>query len=559
VERAARRRAGAYLRERDARAQLQLAARRIGADLLADRLVYEGGLPWSARWLLPVEEAPHRTVAALRGPVVALWTVGEAVGAVAESGAYGVWDIDSGEPLLRGHGTARVGAATAAGRHVLAAADGAVLRLWEAAEGAPVERDRVTLPFPLRSLTAHTTMDGDPMLVGVEATVVTSDWSMFDTTTSGGAVRGWAVTGDPLRLREHPSPPPPPAGGRHLTAEARTCRLTGGSDGVVRAWPVGGGPGEPPVPVASPAAAACAARSGGQWVAVVAHHNGRVGAWDLAEGAPPETVLHDAHDASSVACVQPPGGPPLAVTGGFDGRLCVFDVDSGALLRTIVMPPAGELPGTGSYRPPDAPDEPPGPEPVRDVTAAVLPGGRPVAVSIGDHGWLRWWCMTSGEMLGATRLRQWGRAVAAGGRVVVATTGEDLQVYDLASARPLAVFPHAGQEPLWTLDLAADMIVAIDGAGRLHRYHLDGGAPVGEPLPGHYRDARTISCGRHPDGRAVAVSGGFDGTVRVWDLAAGEQLHRIPIEHPVYAVALAGDGSIVVGARGGIGVLRLHA
>ncbi|MGN9909693.1 WD40 repeat domain-containing protein [Phytohabitans sp. LJ34] len=566
VELAARDRAGAYLGDADERAHLQLAARRTGADQLADRLVYEGGLAWSARWLLPVEEVPHRTVAALRGPIVALWTVREVVGAVAGSGEYGVWSTGGG-PLVRGRGTGPVvGATTAAGRHVLAGAEGALLCLWEAAGGAPVELDRVTLPIPLRSLAAVQPPDGVPVLVGVEVTVPSGDWSMLDTATTGGAVRGWAVAGDPPRLRPHPSPPPadpvpvdPLYPKVSVAVRGRECLLTGGRDGIVRAWPLDAGEGEPPVPLASPAAVACAARSDGRWVAVTAHHNGRIGAWDLAEGAPPESVLHDSHDAAAVACVRAPGGPPLAVTGGLDGRVCVFDVDSGALLRTIVVPPGGELAGAGRYRPTGVPDEPPGPEPVRDVTAAVLPDGRPVAVSVGNLGWLRWWCLSSGEALGAARLSHWGRAVTGDRRVVVATTGDDLRVYDLASARAVAVFPRAGPDPLSTLDVAGDLVVALDDAGRLHRYRLAHGAPVGEPLPGHHRDARTVACGRHPDGRAIAVSGGWDGTVRVWDLAAGRELHRIPVEHPVYAVALAGDGSIVVGAHGVMGVLRLHA
>jgi len=566
MEAAARRRAGAYLGGADERAQLQLAARRTAADQLADRLVYEGGLPWSARWLLPVEETPHRTVGALRGRIVALWTVREFVGAVAESGEYAVWDAGSGAELARGHGAGRVGATTVAGRHVLAAADGTALRLWAAAGAAPVELDAVTLPIPLRSLTVTLSGDGVPVLVGVETIVPSGDWSMLDTSTTGGEVRGWAIAGDPPRLREQSPPPeadPVPADSLYpkvsVAARGRDCLLTGGLDGVIRAWAPDAVAGEPPVPVASPAAAACTVRSDGRPVAITAHHNGRIGAWDLAEGAPPESVLHDSHDAAAVACVRARGGPPLAVTGGLDGRVCVFDVDSGALLRTIVMPPAGEWPGSGSYRPPGVPEEPPRPELVRDVTAAVLPDGRPVAVCLGDRGWLRWWCLSSGELLAATRLRGWGRAVASGDGVVVATTGEDLRVYDLATTRELAIHPRFGDAPLSTLDVAGELIVAVDDEGRLHRYRLAGGGHVGEPLAGHYRDARTVACGRHPDGRAIAVSGGFDGTVRVWDLAAGEQLHRIPIEHPVYAVALADDGSIAVGAHGVIGVLRLHA
>jgi hypothetical protein len=441
-----------------------------------------------------------------------------------------------------------------------------VLRLWEAAGGAPVELDRVALPVPLRSLAAVVPRDGVPVLVGVETTVPAGDWSLLDAATTGGAVRGWAVAGDPPRLRAHPAPPaadPVPVDPLYprasVAARAGEYLLTGGYDGVVRAWPVDAGTGEPPVPVASPAAVACTVRSDGQRVAVAVHHNGRIGAWDLAEGAPPESVLHDSHDAAAVACVRAPGGPPLAVTGGHDGRLCVFDVDSGALLRTIVMPAGGELAGVGTYRPPGAPDPPPGPEPVRDVTAAVLPDGRPVAVSVGNLGWLRWWCLSSGEMLGAARLRQWGLAVACGRRDVVATTGDDLRVYDLASARPRAAFPRVGPEQLSTVEVAGDLVVALDMAGRLHRYRLADGVPVGAPLAGHHRDARTLACGRHPDGRAIAVSGGFDGTLRVWELSSGRELHRIPVEHPVYAVALADDGSIVVGAHGAMGVLRLHA
>jgi len=564
---AARLRAGAYLRGgAEDGAQLQLAARRAGADLLADRLAYEGGLPWSARWLLPVEEGHHRTIAVLRGPVIALWTVRGLVGAVAESGEYGVWDLGTGDRLVRGRGTAKTGSTSATGRHVLATVDGTTLRLWEAVDGAPAELDRVTLPIPLRSLHAVTPAQGDPLLVGLEQTVYVDDWSGMGSTSTGGETRAWAIAGDPPRLRECPPPPrqdPPPADARQLrvsvTARAETCLLTGGGDGVVRAWALDEQPVPPPVPLASPAAAACATQSDGRRVAVVAHHNQRVGAWDLVEGAPPATVLHDAHDAAGVACVRPPGGPLLAVTGGLDGRVCVFDVDTGVLTRTIVMPVAEPLPGTGSYHRPGVAPTPPGPEPVRDIAATVLADGRPVAVTIGALGWLRWWCPLTGAALGAVPLGQWGRAVACGrSPLVVATTGQDLRVYDATTAEPVATIAVSGPETVWALDVADDVVVALDGAGRLHRYRLADGAPIGEPLPGHYRDARTVACGRHPDGRVIAVSGGFDGTVRVWDLLAGEEVHRIPIEHPVYAVALADDGAILVGTHGGIGVLQLR-
>ncbi|GAA4691792.1 WD40 repeat domain-containing protein [Phytohabitans rumicis] len=563
---AARERAGAYLRAGEELSQLQLAARRAGADQLADRFAYDGGLPWTARWLLPVEETHHRTLAALRGPVVALWTVRGIVGAVAASGEYGVWDLDSGDPLAHGHGAVEVGATTVTGRHVLAATDETGLRLWEAVDGAPVERDRVAVVLRPRSLRAVTPRDGDPLLVGVEQTVYVDDWTMMDSTTTAGGVRAWAIAGDPPRLRECQPPPlphPPRVDARYpavsVLAHAETCLLTGGLDGVLRAWEPAGRPDPPPVPVASPTAAACATRSDGRRIAVVTHDNRRVGAWDLVEGAPPPDALHDAHYAVGVACVRAPGGPLLAVTAGLDGRMCVFDVDTGALLRTVVMPVADPLPGTGSYRPPGVPAPEPGPEPVRAVAATVLPDGRAVAVTVGDLGWLRWWCPLTGAALGAVRLSQGGRAVACGRRPVLAvTTGHVLRVYDVTTAQPTAAIPVSGPHALSALAILDDLVVALDDTGRLHRYRLPDGAPVGDPLHGHYRDARTVACGRHPDGRAIAVSGGFDGTVRVWDLDAGTRLHRIPMEHPVYAVALADDGAILVGMQSAIGVLRLH-
>ncbi|GAB3850508.1 YbhN family protein [Dactylosporangium cerinum] len=132
-ESAAVQRAGAYLRGDDARAQVQFATRHIGADQVADRLAHEGGLPWTARWLLPVEETPHRTLIALRGPVTALWADGRMVGAIAASGQCAVCDTD-GRVAVEGHGRATVD-----GRHLLAAADRTGLRLPAAARPPAAE------------------------------------------------------------------------------------------------------------------------------------------------------------------------------------------------------------------------------------------------------------------------------------------------------------------------------------------------------------------------------------------------------------------------------------
>jgi WD40 repeat protein len=111
------------------------------------------------------------------------------------------------------------------------------------------------------------------------------------------------------------------------------------------------------------------------------------------------------------------------------------------------------------------------------------------------------------------------------------------------------------------MDLVDDVVAAVDGARRLHRWRLrDGGAVVeslGEPVAAHDDDVRTISCQGLADGRRVAATGSVDGVVRVWDLSDGRCLHHIPVEQSVRVVALAADLNLFIGLDRGLGVVQL--
>jgi len=98
--------------------------------------------------------------------------------------------------------------------------------------------------------------------------------------------------------------------------------------------------------------------------------------------------------------------------------------------------------------------------------------------------------------------------------------------------------------------------VAISGGedGQLLVWDLIASQLFGQPLIGHIGPVKAVATGTMA-GRPIAVSGGNDGTVRVWDLTTRRSIRQIPMyrRKAVHAVAIAtvsGHTLVIIALRG---------
>jgi WD40 repeat protein len=99
-------------------------------------------------------------------------------------------------------------------------------------------------------------------------------------------------------------------------------------------------------------------------------------------------------------------------------------------------------------------------------------------------------------------------------------------------------------------------------------WRLADGTPVGEPLTGHANTVNAVAVGTLPDGTPVIVSGDEDGTVRVWRLADGTpvgepltghtgRVEAVAVGVSAVAVGVLPDGTPVIVSGGGDGTVRV--
>ena len=294
--------------------------------------------------------------------------------------------------------------------------------------------------------------------------------------------------------------------------------------------------------------------------------------WSHGRRATPHQVLTGHNEVWSVAAGGLPDGTPVIVSGGA-GRVRVWRLADGT--------PVGEplRSHTG---------------PVEAVAVGALPDGTPVIVSGGawDRS-VRVWRLADGTPVGEPLTGHDGTvfAVAMGalpdGTPVIVSGGDDctVRVWRLADGTPVGEPLRGHTDPagvsrladgtltgghFFDVNIGGVLAVAMgalpDGTpvivsgghdGTVRVWRLADGTPVGEPLTGHDGGVMAVAVGALPDGTPVIVSGGHDGTVRVWRLADGTPAGEPLTGHTggVMAVAVGAlpDGTpvIVSGSRDG--------
>ncbi|MFJ8793608.1 putative PEP-binding protein [Streptomyces sp. NPDC102462] len=268
----------------------------------------------------------------------------------------------------------------------------------------------------------------------------------------------------------------------HCVATAETdgrAVVVSASDATARVWDLATGDvvGTPITGHGVTGPAMATAHIEGRLVVITGGFDGMARVWDPATGE--ETGRPLAHgDAVKAVAVTVLDGRPVLVTGDRDGAVRIWDLADRRLLR-------GPLPGHE--------DE------VADAATTLL-DGRAVAVTGDGTGTVLVWDLATGARVGEVM------AVEPNPESDDEEGFLDAVATAVVEDRPVVVTLGNG-----------------DTSGMLRMWDLATVAPVGEPLTMHKIGAVSLTTAVL-GGRPVAITGGGDGTVRVWDLTTREEL-----------------------------------
>lgn len=456
----------------DRAADLQLSARRRGADGLAERIDRLGiELPWSARWAWWSTSGAHRVLEGHTKNVLCVAT-GDLDGRpIAVTGASDrtvrIWDLASqrqvGKPLETNVPISAVAIGDLADYTVaLAGGIDGVVHVWDLSSGQQLGRP----------LEGHTS--------GIEAIAlgIIQSAPIVLTASLDGTARLWN-----LEDRTQLGPP--------LTAHERTVRaaalgqldgrpiaVTGGEDKRAYVWDLAGLIDKAPIPApralighAAEVTAVAITQREGAMVALVGDKAGMLSLWDLSEcqqiGEPLSAHWHfqPAYaGVASIAVEETATAPRILTTGPQDSKL--WDLGS---LRQHGHPLRGHV--------------------------GLIKGA---SLIVGPHGRL----------------------------AVTVSADRTARIWDLSIPQP-AVGHTDSVRSLAFAEIDGKPLALTGGTGGTARlWDLHSRSEIGHTLDGHSEEIRSGALGKL-NGRLLAVTAGTDTTIRLWDPMRGASLRLL--------------------------------
>jgi WD40 repeat protein/serine/threonine protein kinase len=247
------------------------------------------------------------------------------------------------------------------------------------------------------------------------------------------------------------------------------------------------------------------------------------------------------HSTHPECVVFSPDGRQIA-SGCFDGTVQIWDLGTGSVLHHLHK---GEKDGPTTF------------------SLTYSSDGQHLAAA-DTHGYIRVWKATTGELLAAFRAHEhasWMLAFSPDGRTLASVSFDGVKLWDLGAkdrkdAERLIGPPLKHPAHCETVAFSADggRLLTACWDGMVRTWDLATGQEAAS-FPAQV-EAAWLAC-FSPDARRLAWAY-LDGTVTVWDTATGHEESKLRTTQPwIRSVAFSPDGQRIVVAAGGDGTVRL--